>query len=129
GYNVLWVVVDALRPDVIASFHDDAEDAAKQAAPWPPLEALLPKIVGLTPEIDDLAKRGARFTNAYSAGSWTRPGTLAMLSGARSSELGIDTTAWMLMPADVNRFYGSDPPILSLVLRKLGVTTRAFVNN
>jgi arylsulfatase A-like enzyme len=129
AYNVLWVVVDALRPDVIASFHDDAEDAAKQSAPWPPLEALLPKIVGLTPEIDDLAKRGARFTNAYSAGSWTRPGTLAMLSGARSSELGIDTTAWMLMPADVTRFYGSDPPLLSLVLRKLGVTTRAFVNN
>ena len=84
-YNVLWIVVDALRPDVIASFHDDAEDVAKQTAPLPPLEALLPKIPGLTPEIDDLAKRGVRFTHAYSAGSWTRPGTLAMLAGARSS--------------------------------------------
>jgi arylsulfatase A-like enzyme len=128
-YNVLWIVIDALRPDVIASFHDDAEDAAKQASAYPPLEALLPKVPGLTPEIDDLARRGTRFTHAYSAGSWTRPGTLAMLSGARSGELGIDPTAWMLMPAEVDRFYGSDPPLLSLVLRRRGVTTRAFVNN
>lgn len=128
-YNVLWIVVDALRPDVLASFHDDAEDSAKQVAQWPPLEALLPKIPGLTPEIDELTRRGVRFTHAYSAGSWTRPGTLAMLSGARSSELGIDTTAWMLMPADVRRFYGSDPPLLPLIVRRHGVTTRAFVNN
>jgi arylsulfatase A-like enzyme len=128
-YNVLWVVIDALRPDVIASFHDDAEDAARQAAPLPPLESLLPKVPGLTPEIDDLARRGVRFTHAYSAASWTRPGTLAMLSGARSSELGIDTTAWMLTPSEVNRFYASDPPLLSLILRRQGVATRAFVNN
>jgi arylsulfatase A-like enzyme len=128
-YNVLWIVVDALRPDVIASFHDPAEDAAKQAAPLPPLEALLPKVPGLTPEIDDLAKRGARFTHAYSAGSWTRPGTLAMLSGARSSELGIETTEWVLTPAQTARFYASDPPLLSLALRRQNMTTRAFVNN
>jgi arylsulfatase A-like enzyme len=128
-YNVLWIVIDALRPDVVASFHDDAEDAARQAAPYPPLEALLPKIPGLTPAIDDLSRRGVRFTHAYSAGSWTRPGTLAMLSGARSSELGIDPTAWMLSPGEVNRFYGSDPPLLSLALRRQGVATRAFVNN
>ncbi|MEO8876820.1 MAG: hypothetical protein ABI461_14600, partial [Polyangiaceae bacterium] len=25
-YNILWVVVDAMRPDVLASFHDDAVD-------------------------------------------------------------------------------------------------------
>jgi arylsulfatase A-like enzyme len=128
-YNVLWIVIDALRPDVIASFHDDAADAAKQAAPLPPLEALLPKIPGLTPEIDDLVKRGVRFTSAYSAGSWTRPGTLAMLAGARSSELGIDTTEWIVGPGPSARFYGGDPPLLSLALRRQNVTTRAFVNN
>lgn len=128
-YNVLWIVVDALRPDVIATFHDDAEDAAKRAARNPPLEALLPKVLGVTPAIDELTKRGARFTNAYSAGSWTRPGTLAMLSGARSSEVGIEATEWMLTPGQVARFYGSDPPLLSLALRRHNVTTRAFVNN
>lgn len=128
-FNVLWIVVDALRPDAIASFHDDAEDAAKQAASLPPLEALLPKIAGLTPEIDDLAQRGVRFTHAYSAGAWTRPGTLAMLAGARSSELGIDATEWTVTPAQASRFYGSDPPLLPLSLRRHHVTTHAFVNN
>lgn len=127
-YNVLWIVVDALRPDVLASFHDDAEDAAKEKAPWPPLEARLPKIPGLMPALDELASRGARFTHAYSAASWTRPGTIAMLAGARSTELGIDTLEWMISPAQAAHFY-ADPPLLSLALRRQNVATRAFVNN
>jgi arylsulfatase A-like enzyme len=128
-YNVMWIVVDALRPDVIASFHDDDDDAKKQAAPSPPLEALLPKVPGLTPAIDDLAKRGVRFTSAYSGGSWTRPGTLSMLAGARSSELGLDTERWVLYQGDAARFYASDPPLLPLMARRHGVSTHAFVNN
>ena len=128
-YNVVWIVVDALRPDVIASFHDDAEDAAKQNAPTPPLEALLPKVPGVTPAIDALAKRGVRFTHAYSGGSWTRPGTLAMLSGARSSELGLDTLQWVLHDKDTARFYASEPPLLPLLARRHGASTHAFVNN
>lgn len=128
-YNVLWIVVDALRPDVLASFHDDAEDAAKLAAPSPPLEALLPKVPGITPAIDDLAKRGVRFTHAYSGATWTRPGTLAMLAGARSSELGLDTQQWVLQQADTARFYASDPPLLPRMARRHGVSTHAFVNN
>jgi arylsulfatase A-like enzyme len=128
-YNVLWIVVDALRPDVLAAFHDDAEDAAKRAAPYHPLEALLPKVPGLAPSIDELTRQGVRFTHAYSAGSWTRPGTIAMLAGARSSELGIDATTWMLGPSQAARVHADDPPFLSLALRRRGVTTRAFVNN
>jgi arylsulfatase A-like enzyme len=128
-YNVLWIVVDAMRPDVLASFHDDADDARKLAGRAPPLEALLPKVPGLAPSIDDLAKRGARFVRAYSGGAWTRPGTLAMLAGARSTELGLDTTAWVVPQPDAARFYASDPPLLPLLLRRQGVTTRAFVNN
>lgn len=128
-YNVLWIVIDALRPDVVASFHDDAEDAAKEKAPWPPMEALLPKVPGLMPALDDLAARGVRFTHAYSAASWTRPGTLAMLAGARSTELGIDTLDWMIPPQQSAHFYASDPPLLSLTLRRQDMATRAFVNN
>ena len=128
-YNVLFVVVDALRPDVIASFHDDAEDAAKLAAKRPPMEALLPKIPGLVPAIDGLAARGVRFTHAYSNGAWTRPGTLAMLAGARSTELGLDPLPWVLPPEQASRFYASSPPLLPLLLRRAGMETRAFVNN
>ncbi len=128
-YNVLFVVVDALRPDVIASFHDDEEDAAKQRAKRPPLDALLPKVPGLVPAIDQLASRGVRFTHAYSNGAWTRPGTLAMLAGARSTELGVDPLPWVLPPDQASRFYASSPPLLSLLLRRAGMQTRAFVNN
>ena len=128
-YNVVWIVIDALRPDVLASFHDDAEDAKKRAAPHPPLEALLPKIDGLTPAIDDLAHQGTRFTHAYSAATWTRPGTLAMLAGARSTELGVESLHFVLHDADIDRYYGSDPPLISRILGKNGVSNRAFVNN
>jgi arylsulfatase A-like enzyme len=128
-YNVLWVVVDALRPDVVASFHDDARDEKMLAAESPPLEALLPKIPGLMPTLDGLASSSVIFRTATSAASWTRPGTLAMLSGARSSELGIETKNWVLDGDAVGRFYASSPPLLPLLLRRRGVAVEAFVNN
>jgi len=128
-YDVLWIVVDALRPDVAASMHDAAEDAAELASPRPPLEARLPAIPGLMPGIDHLAARGVRFTHAWSAGAWTRPGTLAMLTGERSSELGIDTREWILTSEAVSHYYATEPPLLPLILRKNGVETAAFVNN
>jgi arylsulfatase A-like enzyme len=128
-YNVLWIVVDALRPDVVASLHDDASDAKMQAAEYPPLEALLPKVEGVTPNIDSIAMHGVRFFHGYSAGAWTRPGTLSMLTGMRSSELGLDTAKWIMPPAETARFYASDPPLLPLTLRRNGVSTAAFVNN
>jgi arylsulfatase A-like enzyme len=128
-YDVLWIVVDALRPDVAAGLHDPDEDHAALSAPRPPLEALLPAVPGLMPSIDALAARGVHFEHAWSAATWTRPGTLAMLTGARSSEIGLDTTAWLMPAEQVRRYYGSDPPLLPLVLRKSGAVTAAFVNN
>ena len=113
-----------------ASLHDPAEDAAKLAAPRPPLEALLPAVPGLMPSIDALAARGVRFPHAWSAATWTRAGTLAMLAGERSSELGIDTTD--VDPARRRRWRATtprDPPLLPLLLRRSGVVTAAFVNN
>jgi arylsulfatase A-like enzyme len=126
---VLWVVVDALRPDVAAALHDAADDAAKLAAPRPPIDALLPVMPGLMPSIDRIATRGVFFTHAWSVGAWTRPGTLAMLTGERSSEVGIDATAWVQPAERVARYYASEPPLVPLLLRKNGVTTAAFVNN
>ena len=122
-------MIDALRPDVASSLHDVEEDAAARAAPRPPLDALLPTVPGLMPGLDRLSSRGVRFLHAWSAGAWTRPGTLAMLAGVRSSELGIDTREWILTPEQMSRYYGAEPPLLSLALRKSGVETAAFVNN
>ena len=128
-YNVLWIVVDAMRPDIAASLHDPREDAAKLAAARPPLDALLPAIPGLMPGVDGLAARGVHFTHAWSSAAWTRPGTLAMLAGERSSEIGIDTTNWVQPPEQVSRYYASQPPLLPRLLQKAGVLTAAFVNN
>ncbi len=128
-YDVLWIVVDALRPDVAASMHDAAEDAAALASPSAPLEARLPAVPGLMPGIDHLAEHGVRFLHAWSAGAWTRPGTLAMLTGERSSELGIDTREWILTTEAISHYYATEPPLLPLILRKNGVETAAFVNN
>jgi arylsulfatase A-like enzyme len=128
-YNVLWIVVDAMRADAVQSFRDDAEDGAKRDALYPPLEALLPRVPGLTPSLDALAARGVRFTHAYSAATWTRPGTVGMLGGAQSPDLGLDSLHWQLPDDEINRFYASDPPLLPLLLRRRGVQTDAFVNN
>jgi arylsulfatase len=128
-YNVLWIVVDAMRADAVQAFRDDAEEDAKRSAAYPPLEALLPRVHGLTPSLDAIAARGVRFTHAYSAATWTRPGTVGMLGGARSPELGLDSLHWQLPDDEVNRFYLSDPPLLPLLLRQHGVQTDAFVNN
>lgn len=128
-YNILWVVVDAMRPDVIPSFHDDAEDQKLRHARFDPGLALLPKVPGLMPTLDELATKGVRFTHAHSNAPWTRPGTLAMLSGERSTELGIDTTEWLVQEPEAARYYTGAPPLLPLLMRREGVVTRAFVNN
>jgi hypothetical protein len=41
----------------------------------------------------------------------------------------VDTLMWPLDPGEIQRFYASDPPLLSLLLRRQGAETRAFVNN
>jgi arylsulfatase A-like enzyme len=128
-YNVLWIVIDALRADAVQSFRDDADDTAKRSARFPPLGALLPKVPGLTPNLDALAARGVRFIHAYSAATWTRPGTVGMLGGARSPELGLDSLRWQLPDEEASRFYASDLPLLPLLLRRQGAEAVGFVNN
>jgi arylsulfatase A-like enzyme len=128
-YNVLWIVIDALRADAVQSFRDDDEDKAKQGSHYPPLGALLPRVANITPNLDALVARGVRFTHAYSAATWTRPGTVAMLGGARSPELGLDALRWQLPDEEATRFYASDPPMLPLLLRRRGAESVGFVNN
>lgn len=129
GYNVLWIVVDALRPDVLASFHDDAEDAAIAQAATKPLEARLPKVPGLMEHLDGFGARATRFVHAYSSASWTRPGTIGMLTGAPTSALGVDATRWGPDPNQIRAVYTKTDPFLGTTLRRRGVFTAGFVNN
>jgi len=128
-YSVLWIVVDSLRPDVIASFHDPNVDAKKQAAKRPPGDTLLPSIPGLTPHLDALAKRGTVYRDAISAAPWTRPGTLAMLSGVHSKDMGLSPLPWIIPEPMLDAYYRSEPPLLALSMRRAGARTDAIVNN
>ncbi|MEO8877884.1 MAG: sulfatase, partial [Polyangiaceae bacterium] len=107
----------------------DAADDKMRHARFDPGFALLPKIPGLMPNLDELAKHSARFTQAHSNAPWTRPGTLAMMSGERSTELGINTTNWIVPEGEAKNYYTSAPPLLPLLMKNQGVITRAFVNN
>ncbi|MBK7582240.1 MAG: sulfatase [Myxococcales bacterium] len=128
-FNVLFIVVDAMRGDALAATHDDATDAAVARAEPPAFEAWLPRLPEVAPNLDQLAKAGVIFTKAYSGGTWTRPGTLAMLAGAHSSALGL--SALPLVPAapDVLALYARRPGFLPLLFRAEGAVTRAVVNN
>ncbi len=127
--NVLFIVVDALRGDAIARTHDDATDQRMAQAVHPPLEAWLPRMPEVAPNLDKLADSGVIFTHAFSGATWTRPGTIAMLTGSRSGDLGLSPLGLVPPKAELARFYRGHPPFLPLLLRPYGVTTRAIVNN
>ncbi len=127
--NVLFFVVDALRGDAIARTHDDATDQRMAHAKHPPFEAWLPRMPEVAPNLDKLADSGVIFTQAFSGATWTRPGTIAMLTGSRSGDLGLGPLSLVPPKAELSRFYRRHPPFLPLLLRPYGVTTRAIVNN
>lgn len=128
-FNVLFIVVDSLRADALASVHDDETDAAMAKADPPPLDAWLPRMPEVAPNLDELAKESVLFTRAYSGGTWTRPGTIAMLAGAHTSDVGLSALPLVPAPADVQALYARRPPFLPLVFRPHGAVTRAIVNN
>ncbi|HEY3233702.1 MAG TPA: sulfatase, partial [Polyangiaceae bacterium] len=128
-FNIVFFVVDALRGDAVAGLHDPKLDAQMARAPHPPLDAWLPKLEGLTPNLDALAGRGVSFARASSASTWTRPGTIAMLTGARSGSLGLSPREMIPSIKEVQQFYALKPPFLPRLLRTRGAVTRAFVNN
>jgi hypothetical protein len=103
-FNVLWIAVDGLRADAA------------------------PGRAGLTPAIDALAARGVRFTNAYASATDARRGIVAMLTGARASELGIRSEA-SATAGELAAFYASEPPLVPLASRGSGAAVHAFVHD
>lgn len=128
-YNIVWIVIDSLRADAIASLHTDAQDARNRDAPFPALDAALAKMPGLLPNIEALASKSLRFTHAYSAGTWTKPGTLAMLSGTRSSLLGVDPVSWSVDSRESSFLYADPSRLLPALLGHHLFDTRAIVAN
>ena len=68
GPNLVLIVIDTLRADALSSYG---------AAP------------GTTPVMDELAERGVRFEQAFSAAPWTWPSTASILTGLQPPEHGV----------------------------------------
>ena len=73
---------------------------------------------GLTPNIDALAARGARFERAFSTAAWTLPSTASLLSGRLPEHHGVVTDEQRL-PAEAR--------LLGELLSQAGWSTAAFV--
>lgn len=65
--NILWVVIEDTSPQFIGCYGD----ASAQ-----------------TPAIDNLARKGVRFSNAFSTGTVCSPSRSAIITGARTYEMG-----------------------------------------
>jgi membrane-anchored protein YejM (alkaline phosphatase superfamily) len=66
NYNVLLIVADALRHDVLSCYGGESQ----------------------TPHIDRLARQGALFENAYSTSPWTPPSSVSMFTGNYATSYG-----------------------------------------
>jgi arylsulfatase A-like enzyme len=128
-YNTVFIVVDAMRGDALSAMHDAAEDAAINSAQSPPFDAWLPRMPEVAPNLDRLAANGVTFARAWTAAMWTRPATLAMLSGMRPHKLGLPVLELEPRPDEVRGFYQKAPPLWPLLMRAQGVLTRAIINN
>ncbi|HMA97063.1 MAG TPA: hypothetical protein VKP30_30475, partial [Polyangiaceae bacterium] len=104
-YNLLFIIVDAMRSDAISAAHDAAEDRAKRSAKLPPLDAWFEAIPQVAPELDRLATGGTVWSNSWSAAMWTRPSTVSLLTGMRASHTGLEILALELLGDQRRNFY------------------------
>ncbi len=70
-----------------------------------------------TPNLEEIAAEGARFTDFYAAASFTLPATMSIFTGLDAIEHGLWNEAAVLAP---------EVPTLAELLRKAGYRTQAF---
>ncbi|MBZ0272444.1 sulfatase-like hydrolase/transferase [bacterium] len=83
NFNVLWIIVDALRADAVGAYGYRRPT---------------------TPNIDALAEDGVLVTHVYAPSNATRPSVTAMLSGRRPSTLGLPLGRWDLTATEKAAF-------------------------
>lgn len=107
-YNVLFIVVDALRSDVVGTH--------RTAFPT------------VSPAIDELEASGTTFPNGFANGNTTLLSMNTMLLGTHPRALGFLTLRW----AGTDRrqwFYDQRPPYLTLLLHRAGYVTYGATHN
>lgn len=98
--NIVYIVMDTLRADRVGCYGYDRDT---------------------TPNIDRLASRGLRFTDAYSTSSWTWPSTASLLTGLPPDAHGVRSSAACTLNQRIDT--------LAEALQARGYTTAAFVGN
>jgi arylsulfatase A-like enzyme len=101
GPNLLLVIIDTLRADALP----------------------------VMPRLQALAARGARFDQAITAATWTRPSLLALLGGDLPTTLGQSAEEMIPPDAERRRFYSVAPPLLPRILERAGWQADAIGNN
>jgi arylsulfatase A-like enzyme len=99
--NLLFVVIDTLRADALP----------------------------VMPHLSALAAHGARFDQAITAATWTRPSLLAMYGGDLPSAVGQSADQMIPEEADRRRLYRLAPPLLPHLLQEQGYRASAIGNN
>lgn len=99
--NLLLIIVDTLRADALPAM----------------------------PRISQYARTGARFTQAITAATWTRPALLGLLGGDLPSAVGQNAEDMIPKERDRQRFYALDRKLLPRVLREAGLKVAAVGNN
>ena len=97
--NVILIVIDTLRADHVGAYGYNRDT---------------------TPNIDQLAKEGILFKNAFSQSSWTRPSTASILTGLYPKNNGANTRQDRLTKEKV---------LFSEIVKEEGYSTAAFVTN
>ena len=107
-YNVLFIVVDALRSDVVG--------VHRTAFPT------------VSPAMDELEQSGTTFPNGFANGNTTLLSMNTMLLGTHPRALGFLTLRW----AGTDRrqwFYDQEPPYLTLLLHRAGYVAYGATHN
>lgn len=108
--NVLLVVIDALRADVVGpSRHPD-----------------LPV---LAPNLEAFMARGTTFKRTYSVSNQTRHATLAMFTSQPPTMGRFFATTWNIAGSPRDNFYAAKPPLLPLIFGAAGWNTDTIGHN
>ena len=78
--NIVLIIIDLLRADKVGAYGAQPD---------------------ISPELDQLAKRGVLCKEAFAVSSWTRPSMGAMLTSRYPRSLGIEQEQWDILPDDV----------------------------
>lgn len=102
--NIVWIVIDSLRGDVIGRY-------------------------GVTPELEKFSKTSYVFTNHLVNAAWTRPSTLVFFTGKYASRNPVNFWDYPTPKNEVAAFYESEQNPLPELLSQNGVNTVMVGNN